>query len=121
MQHGGPQRSWEYAVRNALEHRPAAALARSEADQRTVIALAALRERGDVRGLAASLAREHGGSPDIWSRAVNTVRGLTDPTTLSAQPSLSSAAARKRRCSASPLRAVKRCIQMMTAHGASDH
>ncbi|MFE4752401.1 hypothetical protein ACFRIB_19335 [Streptomyces mirabilis] len=81
VQYGGPQRSWEYVVRNALEHRPAPAPARSEADQRAVIALAALRERGDVRGLAASLAREHGGSPDVWSRAVNAARRLTDPTT----------------------------------------
>jgi hypothetical protein len=81
VQYGGPQRSWEYVVRNALEHRPAAAPARSEADRRAVIALAALRERGDIRGLAASLAREHGGSPDVWSRAVNAARRLTDPTT----------------------------------------
>ncbi|MFJ8273897.1 hypothetical protein ACIQ8G_27045 [Streptomyces sp. NPDC094154] len=34
VQYGGPQRSWEYVVRNALEHRPAAAPARSEADRR---------------------------------------------------------------------------------------
>lgn len=83
VQYGGPQRSWEYVVRNALEHRPtpAAAPTRSEADRRADIALAALRERGDVRGLAASLAREHGGSPDVWSRAVNAARRLTDPTT----------------------------------------
>ncbi|MEU9545588.1 hypothetical protein [Streptomyces mirabilis] len=81
VQYGGPQRSWEYVVRNTLEHRPAAAPARSEADRRADIALAALRERGDVRGLAASLAREHGGSPDVWSRAVNAARRLTDPTT----------------------------------------
>ncbi|WP_406375856.1 hypothetical protein OG788_40125 [Streptomyces sp. NBC_00647] len=39
-----------------------------------VIALAALRERGDLRGLAASLAHEHGVSPDVWSRAVNATR-----------------------------------------------
>ncbi|GGP93064.1 hypothetical protein [Streptomyces melanogenes] len=76
-QYGGPQRSWEYAVRNA--HRPAPAP--SEADRRTQIALGALRERGDVRGLAASLAREHGGSPDVWSRAVSAARPkLTGPT-----------------------------------------
>ncbi|MGW6144292.1 hypothetical protein [Streptomyces sp. NPDC055140] len=81
VQYGGPQRSWEYVVRNALEHHPAATPTRSEADRRAAIALAALRERGDVRGLAASLAREHGGSPDVWSRAVNTARHLTDPTT----------------------------------------
>ncbi|MGW3984765.1 hypothetical protein [Streptomyces mirabilis] len=81
VQYGGPQRSWEYVVRNALEHRSAAAPARSEADRRAAIALSALRERGDVRGLAASLAREHGGSPDVWSRAVNAARRLTDPTT----------------------------------------
>ncbi|MFC9627388.1 hypothetical protein ACFTXM_48135 [Streptomyces sp. NPDC056930] len=81
VQYGGPQRSWEYVVRNALEHRTAAAPARSEADRRAAIALAALRERGDVRGLAASLAREHGSSPDVWSRAVNVARRLTDPTT----------------------------------------
>ncbi|MGW3725358.1 hypothetical protein [Streptomyces sp. NPDC000851] len=80
MQYGGPQRSWEYVVRNTLEHRPAAAPPRSEADQRAAIALAALHERGDVRGLAASLAREHGGSPDVWSRAVNAARRLADPT-----------------------------------------
>jgi hypothetical protein len=79
VQYGGPQRSWEYVVRNALEHRPAAAPARSEADRRAAIALSALRERGDVRGLAASLAREHGGSPDVWSRAVNAARRLADP------------------------------------------
>ncbi|MER6075851.1 hypothetical protein ABT187_45310 [Streptomyces sp. NPDC001817] len=53
---------------------------RSEADRRAAIALAALRERGDVRGLAASLAREHGGSPDVWSRAVNAARRFADPT-----------------------------------------
>lgn len=81
VQYGGPQRSWEYVVRNALEHRPAATPARSEADRRAEIALTALRERGDVRGLAASLAREHGGSPDVWSRAVNAARGLAGPTT----------------------------------------
>jgi hypothetical protein len=77
-QYGGPQRSWEYVVRNTLE--PAAAPARSEADRRTDVALAALRQRGDVRGLAASLARQHGGSPDVWSRAVSAARRLTDPT-----------------------------------------
>ncbi|MGW1802838.1 hypothetical protein ACWCQN_45160 [Streptomyces sp. NPDC001984] len=82
VQYGGPQRSWEYVVRNALERRPAAAPPRSEADRRADIALAALRKRGDIRGLAASLAREHGGSPDVWSRAVNAARPrLTDPTT----------------------------------------
>lgn len=81
VQYGGPQRSWEYVVRNTLEHRPTATPARSEADRRAVIALTALRERGDIRGLAASLAREHGGSPDVWSRAVNAARRLTDPTT----------------------------------------
>ncbi|WP_030618522.1 hypothetical protein [Streptomyces fulvoviolaceus] len=83
VQYGGPQRSWEYVVRNTLEHlpTPAAAPSRSEADRRADIALAALRERGDVRGLAASLAREHGGSPDVWSRAVNAARRLADPTT----------------------------------------
>ncbi|MEU2284245.1 hypothetical protein ABZ614_20260 [Streptomyces sp. NPDC013178] len=81
VQYGGPQRSWEYVVRNALEHHPAAAPHRSEADQRAAIALAAMRERGDVRGLAASLAREHGGSRDVWERAVKAARRLTDPTT----------------------------------------
>ncbi|MEY9988011.1 hypothetical protein ABIE67_000043 [Streptomyces sp. V4I8] len=81
VQYGGPQRSWEYVVRNTLAHRPAAALTRSEADRRASIALAALRERGDVRGLAASLAREHGGSRDVWERAVKAARRLTDPTT----------------------------------------
>jgi hypothetical protein len=81
VQYGGPQRSWEYVVRNALAHRPAATPTRSQADRRADIALAALRERGDVRGIAASLAREHGGSPDVWSRAVNIARTrLTDPT-----------------------------------------
>ncbi|MGW7208484.1 hypothetical protein [Streptomyces sp. NPDC054837] len=79
VQYGGPQRSWQYAVRNALKHHPAAAPARTEADRRAALALAALRERGDIRGLAASLAREHGGSPDVWSRAVNAARRLTDP------------------------------------------
>ncbi|WP_327749968.1 hypothetical protein [Streptomyces europaeiscabiei] len=81
VQYGGPQRSWEWVVRNALEHRPVTAPARTEADRRAAVALAALRERGDVRGLAASLAREHGGSADVWSRAVNAARRLTDPTT----------------------------------------
>ncbi|HKO83893.1 MAG TPA: hypothetical protein VJ140_04875 [Actinomycetota bacterium] len=82
VQYGGPQRSWEYVVRNALEHRPKAAPARSEADRRADIALAALRERGDVRGLAASLAREHGASRDVWERAMKAARArLTDPTT----------------------------------------
>ncbi|WP_405654180.1 hypothetical protein [Streptomyces sp. NBC_00019] len=81
MQYGGPQQSWQYAVRNALKHHPAAAPARTEADRRAAIALTALRERGDIRGLAASLSREHGGSPDVWSRAVNAARRLTDPTT----------------------------------------
>ncbi|MFF2852997.1 hypothetical protein ACFVT5_42965 [Streptomyces sp. NPDC058001] len=81
VQYGGPQRSWEYVVRNALKRHPAAAASRPEADRRTDIALAALRERGDIRGLAASLAREHGGSPDVWSRAVNAARRFTDPTT----------------------------------------
>ncbi|MEU8576472.1 hypothetical protein [Streptomyces asoensis] len=86
VQHGGPQRSWEYAVRTALEHRPAVTPARSEADRRAAVALAALRERGDVRGLAASLAREHGGSPDVWSRAVNAARGIADSTTAHPTP-----------------------------------
>ncbi|MFI1769523.1 hypothetical protein ACH41H_47050 [Streptomyces sp. NPDC020800] len=81
VQYGGPKRSWEWVVRNALEHRPAAAQPRTEAGRRAAVALAALRERGDVRGLAASLAREHGGSPDVWSRAVNAARRLTDPAT----------------------------------------
>ncbi|MFD7163574.1 hypothetical protein [Streptomyces violascens] len=81
VQYGGPQTSWAYVVRKALKHHPAAAPARSEADRRAAIALSALRERGDVRGLAASLAREHGGSPDVWSRAVNAARRLTDPAT----------------------------------------
>jgi hypothetical protein len=81
VQYGGPQRSWEYVVRNVLKHVPAAAPPRSESDRRAVIALAALRERGDIRGLAASLAREHGGSPDVWSRAVNAARRLAGPTT----------------------------------------
>lgn len=81
MQHGGPKSSWEYAVRKALKHRPQAAPTRSQADQRAAIALTALRERGDVRGLAASLAREHGGSPDVWSRAVKAARESTAPTT----------------------------------------
>ncbi|MGY9066910.1 hypothetical protein [Streptomyces sp. CAS3] len=81
VQHGGPQGSWEYVVRKALTHRPAAAPPRSQADRRAAIALTALRERGDIRGLAASLAREHGGSPDVWSRAVKAARGIADPTT----------------------------------------
>ncbi|WP_369276030.1 hypothetical protein AB5J55_44400 [Streptomyces sp. R11] len=83
VQYGGPQRSWEYVVRNTLEHRPAPAAtpSRSEADRRAEIALAALRERGDVRGLAASLAREHGGSRDVWERAVKAARRLAEPTT----------------------------------------
>jgi hypothetical protein len=81
VQYGGPRRSWEYVVRNALKHRPAASPSRSEADRRTAVALAALRERGDIRGLAASLAREHGGSPDVWSRAVNAARRSAESTT----------------------------------------
>jgi hypothetical protein len=81
VQYGGPQRSWEYVVRSTLEHHPAAAPTRSKADRRADIALAAMRERGDVRGLAASLAREHGGSRDVWERAVKAARRLTDPTT----------------------------------------
>jgi hypothetical protein len=81
VQYGGPQRSWEYVVRNALAHRPAAAPAQSEADRRAGLALAAMRERGDIRGLAASLAREHGGSRDVWERAVKAARNLADPTT----------------------------------------
>ncbi|MFF3982339.1 hypothetical protein [Streptomyces sp. NPDC001828] len=78
--YGGPQRSWEYVVRTTLAHRPATAPTRSEADRRQAIALAALREHGDIRGLAASLAREHGGSPDVWSRAVSTARKAADST-----------------------------------------
>ncbi|MGI5380685.1 hypothetical protein ACQEV2_42165 [Streptomyces sp. CA-251387] len=81
VQYGGPQRSWEYVVRNARRHRPAAAPPRPEADRRADIALAALRERGDVRGLAASLARERGGSRDVWERAVKAARRLSDPAT----------------------------------------
>ncbi len=81
VQHGGPQSSWEYVVRNALAHHPKDTPARSQADRRAAVALAALRERGDVRGLAASLAREHGGSPDVWSRAVKAARRIADPTT----------------------------------------
>jgi hypothetical protein len=81
-QYGGPQRSWEYVVRTARKtHSAAAPPSAQAAQQRTDIALAALRERGDVRGLAASLAREQGGSPDVWSRAVSTARGqLKEPT-----------------------------------------
>ncbi|MET9735843.1 hypothetical protein ABZZ79_36030 [Streptomyces sp. NPDC006458] len=82
VQFGGPQRSWDYAVRNVLAHHPTAMPPRSPAHQRTEIALAALREHGDIRGLAASLAREHGGSPDVWSRAVKAARPrLTEPAT----------------------------------------
>jgi hypothetical protein len=81
VQYGGPQRSWEYVVRTARAQHAAAAPAPSDAERRADIALAALRERGDVRGLAASLAREHGGSPDVWSRAVSAARPkLTGPT-----------------------------------------
>ncbi|MFI7405972.1 hypothetical protein ACIBW9_36830 [Streptomyces sp. NPDC049541] len=81
LQYGGPQRAWEYVVRNALEHHPAAAPNRSEAaDRRAAIALAAMNERGDVRGLASDLAREHGGSRDVWERAVKAARNLADPT-----------------------------------------
>ncbi len=82
VHYGGPQRSWEYAVRNTLKHRPTAVPPRTQAaEQRAEIALAALRECGDIRGLAASLAREHGGSPDVWSRAVKAARRLADPAT----------------------------------------
>lgn len=79
VQYGGPQRSWEYVVRNTIEHRPATAPQRTEADRRAAIALTALQERGDVRGLAASLAREHGGSRDVWERAVKAARTIADP------------------------------------------
>jgi hypothetical protein len=79
VQYGGPQRSWEYVVRNTLEHRPVTAPQRTEADRRAAVALAALQERGDVRGLAASLAREHGGSRDVWERAVKAARAIADP------------------------------------------
>ncbi|WP_329468583.1 hypothetical protein [Streptomyces sp. NBC_01431] len=75
VQYGGPQSSWEYAVRQALKDHPAVPSSPTgAAEQRTVTALAALKERGDVRGLAASLARQHGGSPDVWSRAVSAAR-----------------------------------------------
>ncbi|MEV7395150.1 hypothetical protein [Streptomyces sp. NPDC091215] len=81
VQYGGPQQSWEYVVRTARAQHPAPAPKSSQAERRADIALAALRERGDVRGLAASLAREHGGSPDVWSRAVSAARPkLTGPT-----------------------------------------
>jgi len=81
-QYGGPQSSWEYVVRTARKNHPAATPPRSQAaQQRTDIALTALRERGDIRGLAATLAREHGSSPDVWSRALSAARTrLTDPT-----------------------------------------
>ncbi|MFF4035962.1 hypothetical protein ACFYZ2_40520 [Streptomyces sviceus] len=79
VQYGGPQRSWEYVVRNTLEHRPVTTPQRTEADRRAAVALAALQERGDVRGLAASLAREHGGSRDVWERAVKAARTISDP------------------------------------------
>ncbi|MET9686057.1 hypothetical protein [Streptomyces coeruleorubidus] len=40
-----------------------------------------------IRGLAASLAREHGGSPDVWSRAENAARAqLAEPMLLSTPP-----------------------------------
>ncbi|MEU0031776.1 hypothetical protein [Streptomyces sp. NPDC006335] len=81
VQYGGPQRSWEYAVRNTREHHPAAAPQRTDADRRAAIALAALQKRGDVRGLAASLAREHGGSRDVWERAVKAARTIAGPST----------------------------------------
>lgn len=82
VRYGGPERSWEWVVHNAVKHRPtpAAAPSGSDSDRRAAVALAALRERGDVWGLAASLSREHGGSPDVWSRAVNAARRLADPT-----------------------------------------
>ncbi|MGW7243862.1 hypothetical protein [Streptomyces sp. NPDC054804] len=82
VQYGGSPSAWRNVLQHVHEHGPAAAPAPSEAEQRAEIALAALRERGDVWGLAASLAREHGGSPDVWSRAVKTARPrLADPTT----------------------------------------
>lgn len=77
--YGGPQRSWEYVVRKARERLAVAGVPRrGEADRRTALALATLRERGDVRGLAASLAHEHGGSRDVWERAVKAARRLTE-------------------------------------------
>ncbi|MFF7074840.1 hypothetical protein [Streptomyces pseudovenezuelae] len=81
VQYGGPQRSWEYVVRNTREQHPATAPQRTDADRRAAIALAALQKRGDVRGLAASLAREHGGSRDVWERAVKAARTIAGPST----------------------------------------
>ncbi|MFF4189115.1 hypothetical protein ACFYZ9_38595 [Streptomyces sp. NPDC001691] len=82
-QHGGPQTSWEYAVRKALKNHPTAAPSpKTAVEERITTALAALTEHGDIRGLAASLARQHGGSPDTWSRAVNTARTRITQTTI---------------------------------------
>ncbi|MFF0386808.1 hypothetical protein [Streptomyces sp. NPDC004286] len=81
--HGGPESAWAYVVRSVVQaDNPADSRKNSKADERTDVALAALREQGDVRGLAASLARQHGGSPDVWSRAVKAARPRmhTDPT-----------------------------------------
>ncbi|MFE0678683.1 hypothetical protein [Streptomyces sp. NPDC058867] len=54
-----------------------ASIDRSRRDQAVSVALAALRaEGGHRRGLAARLAREHGGVPRSWQRAVNEARAL---------------------------------------------
>ncbi|MER6678747.1 hypothetical protein [Streptomyces sp. NPDC000983] len=54
-----------------------ASIDRSRRDQAVSVALAALRaESGYRRGLAARLAREHGGVPRSWQRAVNDARAL---------------------------------------------
>ncbi|MGW5637219.1 hypothetical protein [Streptomyces sp. NPDC003832] len=52
-----------------------ASIDRSRRDQAVTVALAALQADGGYqRGLAARLAREHGGVPRSWQRAVNEAR-----------------------------------------------
>ncbi|MET7457840.1 hypothetical protein ABZT03_39535 [Streptomyces sp. NPDC005574] len=55
---------------------------RSQRNQAVSVALAALRqEGGHLRGLAARLAREHGGVPRSWQRAVTEARALYEAET----------------------------------------
>jgi len=52
---------------------------REQRDQAVAVALAALRQAGQHRrGLAAQLAREHGGVARSWQRAVNEARRLLE-------------------------------------------
>ncbi|MFD5574333.1 hypothetical protein [Streptomyces cadmiisoli] len=47
--HGGPQRSWEHAIRNALKHHPTNTPPPSETDQKTATTLTTPHEHGDTR------------------------------------------------------------------------